>query len=249
MINDELTFSKPKNWNSLKLFEKIQYYKNILDQKYSKYVDKLNAKYLVSNIPDLKTALVTKIINHENDFVFSDIKKGFIIKANHGSGWNIFLDEKKKFNDIKNSISSWLNRKYTKYNEKQYEYIEPKIFIEEVIDDYFFGKNHFAVTYMFRCIHGTPQTFSIKRNHLVNSFDINLNLLLPKEHNLMISKDIFERMKKLAKILSENFEFVRIDFYLDKDQNIYFSEFTFSPLCGLQYFDDEIETKLGNLWT
>ena len=56
-------------------------------------------------------------------------------------------------------------------------------------------------------------------------------------------------MKKYAEILSKPFEFVRIDFFIDRKNDIYFSEFTFTPLGGKKYYSDEIELKLGKLWT
>ena len=122
------------------------------------------------------------------------------------------------------------------------------LFIEEKIVDKFLGETGLANTYMFRCIHGKPETFSIKSCSYLNSYDIDLNLLKPQEHNCNLNNDIFLQMKNMAEILCQPFEFVRIDFYLDKDDNIYFSEFTFTPLAGEQYFSNEIETKLGKLW-
>jgi hypothetical protein len=246
---EKLTFKKPLNWNSLPMYKQIQYYKTILDEKYSKYVDKLEVKELLITIDGLKTAKIIKILKNEDDLLVCDLIIGNIIKANHGSGWNIFINNKTKIYDVRKIIKLWLSQKYTKLNEKQYQFIQPKVFIEEVIDDYYFGKSDCAVTYMFRCVHGIPHTFSIKKKSSINSFDINLNLLKPIEHDITkIPDDVFIKMKEYATQLSKNFEFVRIDFYFDKMKNIYFSEFTFTPSSGLQYFDDKTEIMLGKLW-
>ena len=56
-------------------------------------------------------------------------------------------------------------------------------------------------------------------------------------------------MLENAKILSNRFEFVRIDYYIDKNHDIYFSEFTFTPAGGNITFDPKIEFELGKTWT
>ena len=55
-------------------------------------------------------------------------------------------------------------------------------------------------------------------------------------------------MIELSKLLSMPFEFVRIDFYISADSDIYFSEFTFTPSAGYQLYSDQIEEKFGALW-
>jgi hypothetical protein len=55
-------------------------------------------------------------------------------------------------------------------------------------------------------------------------------------------------MLKNAEILSNRFEFVRIDYYIDKNNDIYFSEFTFTPSAGKITFDPVIEMKMGQAW-
>jgi hypothetical protein len=56
-------------------------------------------------------------------------------------------------------------------------------------------------------------------------------------------------MIDIVKELSKIFEFVRIDLYLSKDDKIYFSEFTFTPHGGMQFFSDEQELEYGKLWS
>ena len=57
-----------------------------------------------------------------------------------------------------------------------------------------------------------------------------------------------DKMINLSRILSKPFEFVRIDFYISKNSDIYFCEFTFTPNSGFQVYSDDIEFKLGTLW-
>ena len=52
-------------------------------------------------------------------------------------------------------------------------------------------------------------------------------------------------MIKYAEILSEDFDFVRVDFY-EYEGKVYFSELTFSPWGGYMYsYTDEAIKELG----
>jgi hypothetical protein len=62
------------------------------------------------------------------------------------------------------------------------------------------------------------------------------------------TSEIVEKMLTLAGDLSSPFEFVRMDFYLSRNQTIYLSEFTFSPNAGRLYFSEDVERQLGKLW-
>ena len=54
-------------------------------------------------------------------------------------------------------------------------------------------------------------------------------------------------MVEIAKILSEDFDFVRVDLYEYKDQ-VYFSELTFSPFGGIMYgYNDFGIREIGKL--
>ena len=243
------SFKKPNNWSDLPLYKKISYYKMQLNDNYSKYIDKIEAKNIVKNLlkKEIAVATVIRVLEDSTDFKLEDFNDTHILKSSHGSGWNIDLNCRDIVR-VKNLLIGW-NKKYTLYNEIQYSYLEPRFFIEEKVTDKFMGETGNAATFMFRCIHGKAVTFSIKIFDKINSYDIDRNLLKPQELYITIPDEIFEKMKTNAEILAEQFEFVRIDFYLGKNNDIYFSEFTFTPLAGRQYFSNEIEAKLGKLWT
>lgn len=55
-------------------------------------------------------------------------------------------------------------------------------------------------------------------------------------------------MKQVAKKLSEDSKFVRVDLY-DVDGKIYFGELTFTPSSGLgKFYPDKYDYKLGRLF-
>ncbi len=83
MQQQKITFTKPHNWKGLPLYKKIQYYSNTLDQQYSIYVDKLEAKKIVSEMTNgqIKVPTVIKELKHINDITIHDIKSDKILKT------------------------------------------------------------------------------------------------------------------------------------------------------------------------
>lgn len=241
-------FQKPSEWNSFPLYKKIAYYKTVLNKNYSPYVDKLIAKKIVKDLcgNKIQTAKVIRILNEPNDLHQRDLNINHIIKSSHGSGWNINIIPSTNVAYSKKLLNQW-NIPYLIHNEEQYRYIKPQFFIEEKINDKFNGKNGKADVYMFRCINGEPITIGVKRNDIQNSYNINWE---PITNPLFILEkpNKLQEMLEISKILSKPFEFVRIDFHLDNESNIYFSEFTFTPNAGYQLYPDYIEITLGALW-
>ena len=69
----------------------------------------------------------------------------------------------------------------------------------------------------------------------------------PNSNKIIIKPKSFEKMKKLAEILSEGIPQVRIDFY-DINGNIYFGEMTFSHWSGfVPFIPDEWDYRLGSM--
>lgn len=249
-------FNKPNGWNKLPIYMKIRYYALILDHNYSIYVDKLEAKKIVTPLTNgqIKVAKVVKILNDIDDIDEKDIDTNCLLKATHGSGWNLDFKKTNNIEDIKEFLNKH-NKIYSDTYEKQYKYITPRFFIEEKINDMYTGLSGEAVVFMFRCIYGKPISIGVKFTHLevINLlYDTNWNIIPQK--NGIHKKYRIEKPLKLdimlenAKKLSKQFEFVRIDYYIDKNNDIYFSEFTFTPCGGDKTFDLEIEYDMSRSW-
>jgi hypothetical protein len=254
MVNPEFIIIKPSNWKTLMFFEKIKYYGVCLNQHYSKYVDKINAKGIVQEIcgENVKVAKILKILKHPHDICLNELADECIIKSSHGSSWNIPI-KKRNINytnmlEIRKKLNSW-NRVYST-NEKQYMFIKPRFFIEETIDDKYYGKTGNALVYMVRCIHGKAITISpyLKNEKKISNYDINWNLICKNELPHIEKPKNIEKMINCAELLSKPFEFVRIDFYIDKNDDLYFSEYTFTPNAGEMVFTKELEKILANSW-
>lgn len=243
-------FEKPSHWNTLAFFEKITVYCNHLGEQHAPYVDKLNAKDIIkAKCGDaVSTSKVVRVLKDCNDLRQEDLNQNHIIKTTHGSGWNINITNDTKLNDCLAMLRKW-NVKLHQHPEKQYRYIEPRFFIEEKIDDIFFGITGAAVVFMIRCIHGSPMSIGVKHDGKQNIYDTNWVLLMPAclPFELDRPKQL-EEMLLVASILSAEFEFVRIDLYLGRDEKIYFSEFTFTPKAGKRVLPYELEMELGASW-
>lgn len=241
------SFTKPPNWSSMPFFSKITYYKNVLDERFAPYVDKIEAKKIVKKAHDEDICIpkIVRILKNPNDFNKSDINPNNLVKAAHGSGWNINMTEQTKAQEVIEYLHKW-NIKYDWLDEKQYKYIKPRFYIEEKVDGPSGGQ---ALVYMFRCINGSPVTIGVKcaKRKVQNSYDIEWNPIMPENLEGIEKPNRLDKMLTLAAKLSQPFEFVRIDFYY-VNEKIYFSEFTFTPAGGKQVLPIELEIQFGKLW-
>lgn len=254
MVNPEFVVIKPSNWKNLMLFEKIQYYGLCLNENYSKYVDKINAKEIVKEIcgENVKVTKILKLLKQPHAICFNDLVEDCIIKSSHGSSWNIPIKKRNitytNMVEIRKKLNSW-NKVYSK-SEKQYIFIKPRFFIEETIDDKYYGKTGNALVYMVRCIYGKAITISpyLKNEDKISNYDVSWNLIYKNELPHIEKPKNIDKMIEYAELLSKPFEFVRIDFYIDKNDDLYFSEYTFTPKGGNITFTKELEKKLGEYW-
>ena len=103
---------------------------------------------------------------------------------------------------------------------------------------------------MVRCIYGTPVSIGIIHRGKMNNYYLDwrpIHLEIPDE--VQIPKTDVEKMIEYARTLSAPLEFVRVDFYLDADHVIYFSEFTLTPSAGRPVYPSQaVEMELGKTW-
>ena len=164
----------------------------------------------------------------------------FVIKCNHGCGYNILVSDKNKFDveQVMTTIDKWLHEDYWKiYCEPQYKNVPKRFIVEQYLADD-------IQTYKFYCFNGTPEVCYISTNGENGEKDLYLDYFDMDWNWLPISLDghehdkrpitkptSFEQMKELAANLSKDFPFVRVDLY-DVNGRIYFSELTFIPTGG-----------------
>jgi hypothetical protein len=264
------SFPKPENWPSLPLYKKIQIYKNNLDERFAPFVDKLQVKEsikefcqeIAERFPSkpihefcqeiaerfsfCQTAKLIRILDSPDDVSEKDLNPDWMVKATHGSGWNIPITATTTTEEVKKKLKEW-NTVYVGSNEKHYQFIKPRFFIEEKIEDAYIGKTGQAIVFMFRCIHGKAVTIGVKKGEKQNMYRIT-GECIGKAFPFLLPWHRVEEMKTIAEQLAQPFEFVRMDFYLGVKGDIYFSEYTFSPAGGQCIYSKEIEEELGALW-
>lgn len=214
------------------------------DPRKSRWSDKIGANYMLHEM-DLDDLIIEPIrisrcylTQHDYD----ELPNGkYIVKCNHGSGWNIKFEKKPGFNPnfMMSKIKEWysLNYAYIAGYEWQYENIVPGIIIQP---DY--GE---LLDWSFWCENGKIEGVGLTKKYGKNFeeylafVDENGNEspwrigLKPEMKNLSPrQKEILEKMKPYAIKLAQDFKFVRVDLYWINN-TVKFGELTFSPCGGL----------------
>lgn len=188
--------------------------------------------------------------------VWDKLPNQFVIKCNHGCGYNILVDNKMSvdIDDIINKLNKWMKEDYWKiYCEPQYKFVKKKIIIESYLGDD-------IQTYKFYCFNGVPKISYVSSNGengekdlYLDYYDIDWNWLPITLGSHLHSKEKikkpinYEKMVELAKKLSNEFPFVRVDLY-NIDGTIYFSELTFIPTGGMMKLNPkEVIYEWGDL--
>lgn len=185
-----------------------------------------------------------------DDIDFDDLPEKFVLKCNHDSGGLVIctgkeqLDYKKARCILEKSLKSnffYIGREY------QYRNIKPMIICEQFISD----NGKVPMDYKIYCFNGKPDVILVckdrfsKHSHRASYlyFDQNWKFLpLNKGDDELENVDVpkpknLDKMIEIAKDLSKDFVFARIDLY-NIDGRIYFGEITLSPNSG---FDPDIK--------
>ena len=165
----------------------------------------------------------------------------YIIKTNHGSGWNIryTVGKSSKENIIKN-VNAWLSQNYAYISgcEYQYKWIKPGIVIQKIL-----AEN--PLDWSFWCIDGEIEGIGLTKKfgknfeEYVAFADKDGNTpkwFIGAEPEMMFlntkQKEIIEQMKPYVNEIAKGFKFVRVDMYY-VNGHIYFGEATFTPCSGI----------------
>jgi hypothetical protein len=245
----ELRFNKKMNWRHPTGFnEKMQIFKISKEaEALWPYADKYEVrKYIEEKIGSTYLTKLYGVYNDAEEIKIDELPNSFVLKATHGSGWNVLCPDKKKFNwnDQKPKFIAWMRLNYyvSFGREKQYNLIKPRIVCEEFLE----AENGDLRDYRFFCFRGQPRFIQHDINtltdHRRNFYDCNWNQY-PKLHTSKPNTDKpiekpaeLEQMIEIAKKLAAPFKHVRVDLYNVKGK-IYFGELTFTSGSGAARFD------------
>ena len=199
-----------------------------------------------------------------DDIDFEIFPDRFVLKTNHGSGMNILVEDKTKFNieEARKKIDRWLKVNYALQGnfEMQYRDVKPKIIAEEYLDELGSGLLN---NYKFLCFGGKAYYCNVVAYTEVVPIHKGYEALFDAEGNeVEVSGSSYEGFPngfslpeqyrdliKAAEKLANGFSFVRVDLYLIKGE-IYFGELTFTPKNGIHPYWGENsweEKVLGDL--
>jgi hypothetical protein len=213
--------------------------------------DKFRAKELIKEKIGKEILIPTLgVYNRPEDIDYEVLPQKFILKATHGSGWNIICRDKSQLQPatIKRKFKRWLSMNpYYLSREWQYKDIVPKILCEVFVGD---NLND----YKLFCFHGKVKYIQVDvdrfTSHTRNFYDTHWNLMewemTYRKHTKLLERPAsLDRMISIAEKLAIDFLFVRVDLYHHLD-NIYFGEITFFPEGGAGPFDSyESDLKFG----
>ena len=180
------------------------------------------------------------------DIDWDKLPEKFVLKCNHGCAYNIICEDKSKFDKqaaIK-QLNEWLGEDFGAFNiELHYSQIKH----HRIIAEEFLGS---CITdYKFFCFNGEPK-FIYVSNDLIHDRQAQIGFFYLDGSKMPLTRDdytdipsvnlpvFFSQMLEMAKDLSKDFPFVRVDFFLANDR-YYFAELTFTPGAGMMPFNPE----------
>jgi hypothetical protein len=237
--------------NPQTLVDRINYYKIFdKDKRKTFWADKIMVRYMIEDLDPkneegLHDILIPTIYSsrcylfrYEYDNFIPDGK--YIIKCNHGSGWNIRFEKKPGFDPtyMLSKIKEWyfLNYAYVSGYEWQYENIIPGIIVQPdygQLKDWNFWCENGEIKYVqtVRKLGKNLEEFMTFTDANGDKPDIYIGVKPMRFHLLESEKETLEKMKPIVKKLASDFKFVRVDLYSINGQ-VKFGETTFSPCSG-----------------
>lgn len=212
-------------------------------------------------LDEILVPVVGGVWNKIQDIDFKELPNEYVLKATHGCKMNYIVKDSKNLNKTNciTEMKSWLRTIYGKYSlEPHYYKIQPRIYAEKYLKDL-----NGLIDYKFHCINGNPEFVLVcserkysKNGKTMVTLDLYDMEWKPIFEVIASGMEIpgkgrvrkpakFEEMKEIAKKLSRDFKFVRVDLYQIEDL-VMFGELTFSPACGVfPYFTDKFLLEQG----
>jgi len=226
--------------------------------------DKLQAKRYVREIcPHIKTAEVLWSGKRAEDIPEEVLQENVVVKTNHGSGFNIFI-QKREFDrrGLNRKVNQWL--RHHPYGRKSGEWgyrpVQPIVYVERMLCtesqaepiqlnfSTFAGRPVMALV-IAGAVHGPRQAgmFAADGRRLAGTphHFLRQDQQLPQDYQLPRS---FHKAAACAARLGAKLDYARIDFLALEDE-LFASEITFYTLGGYAtYTDPETERLLSRAW-
>lgn len=255
-LGRKCNFSHPQRWTEKLQLYKMYYRNPIL----SKCVDKYDVRSYIAE-RGLSGYLVKLygVWDDASKIDFDKLPNQFVLKtSNGGGGEDVVLVRDKKNFDIRNTVK-FLNEKLRKEvnGGREWAYTgisQPRIICEELLIN---NENPEAGVEDFKilCFSGKPKYIIVDKDRYI---DHRRNFYTTDWKRVSVTTDHeqfdsyypkpknFEEMLNVARTLSKDFPFVRVDLY-NIEGKIYFGELTFYPWTGyVQFTPDSFDFELGS---
>lgn len=253
LLKKKVDLKNPQTFN-----EKIQWLK-LHDYPTNQLVIDGADKYKVRAYVEEKGLgnILVPLIGHwdkPEDIDWDKLPDKFVLKCNHGCAYNILCNDKSTFDkeDAIKKMRKWMKEDFGAFNiETHYSKIKPHITCEEFLGDC-------IIDYKFFCFNGEPKYIYVSSD-LIHDRQAQIGFFYLDGTKMPLIRDdyapmgieelppFFEQMKEAAKVLCQDFPFVRVDFFLAND-TYYFAELTFTPSGGMMPFNpDKYDLEWGKL--
>lgn len=167
-----------------------------------------------------------------------------VLKATHGSGWNIILrnHDKATFDSSIEQLRRWCAMDFYEVGREWcYKGLTPRILCEKFLST---PSGDSPWDYKLFCYHGEPKFVQIDHNrfrsHTRSLYDTNWKrircaLQYPSHPSDTRRPESLGLMLEASRKLSRPFPFCRVDFY-EVEGCLYFGEITFYPGKGVEHF-------------
>jgi hypothetical protein len=239
--------------------QKIFYRKFFEPLQVGKVGNKLSTSFFIP--ADLQNDLTcpTLVWRSEEPFLPTndEIPAGnYYLKANHGS--NFYCKIRYPLTQVQrlrleDECKRWLKSNYgVSFGEWWYNVFKKEVFIEKDIspEKPAISFNFFVVSgeAVFICMHLKQTNEELYLDIEFNPIHDNLNKRKFMRILHSLKQETREKLIMYASKIGAAFSFVRVDFFIDCDEQIYLAELTLSPGNGLVVRPDGFDEKLGDLW-
>lgn len=243
VMDKKLDLNSPKTLNEKIMWLKLNTYKN--NPLITQCTDKVKVRDYIKSA-GLEHILVPlyNVWDNVNDLCWDDLPDSFVLKCNHGCGYNIICPDKSKLDAqwAKKQLAVWMKTKYWRYRaEINYRHVPQRILSEK----YLTMENGESLNdYKVYCFNGQAKYVLVCTGRSENNpkfyfFDNNWELSRINRHSQAADSSFslpkpahVDNMFKYAAILSKPFPFVRMDFYIT-GKDLFFGEMTFTPSAGI----------------
>jgi hypothetical protein len=202
---------------------------------------------------------ILMVTTRPEEIDFSKLPQRFVIKASHGSGWDIIVRNKEEIvpEEIVDKCQEWMKSVYGEsLRESHYRDIPPAIIVEKFLFD---TQYEVPLDYKMHVFHGKCHFIQVDygrfSEHTRTIYDRNWE---PQDFTFTYPRKIVDtkrpatlgRMLEIAEALARDMDYCRVDLYSVNDHDVYFGEMTLTPAGGYELFgmNAKGDYLMGSYW-